>query len=127
MRFQRKTFKTCQIFNKKIPNASDFETKISQPVRFWFECFTRRQILDWKKFNALNFEIKNFTTCQILEKNVFLKSTILREKIIFKKHELEEEVFLKKQFFKKNFACKKSRFGSIYSVKCANFVVYVQF
>ena len=41
-------------------NLSDFELKFSQPVGIWFEVFTTGQILDWKKYHALDFEYKIF-------------------------------------------------------------------
>ena len=44
-----KTYTTCQIL-KKIYNASDFDLKVLQRVRFWIE----------KNYNALDFEIKIF-------------------------------------------------------------------
>ena len=47
-------------FEFNFSNASDFAIKISKPVRFWLNIFTKRQILDWKKYNALDFELWNF-------------------------------------------------------------------
>ena len=91
-----------QISEKKFCNFSDFELKISQRVRFWFDVFTTRQILDWKNYNALDFEFKifrhvrfwNFFECKeitfcffLLRENdvfcnirAFLKSMILNRK-----------------------------------------------
>ena len=91
-------------------NASDFELKILQRVRFWIKFFTTRQFL--KK--------NNFLKSMFLKKKLFLKSTILKKKLLF---------FWKKfsNFFLKKIAHKKSRFVSFYPVKCAMFAFYVQF
>ena len=49
-----------QISEKRFWNLSDFDSKFSQRVWFWFQVSTTRQILDWKKYNALDFELKFF-------------------------------------------------------------------
>ena len=49
-----------QISEKEFWTLSDFELKISQRVRFWFEVCTTRQIWDWKNCNALDFELEIF-------------------------------------------------------------------
>ena len=58
-------FYKVSVFKLK-KNVSDFKKKILQRVRFWNENFTKCQFLNWKKYNASDFEVKNFTTCQIL-------------------------------------------------------------
>ena len=44
----------------ELSNASDCETSSSKRVRFSLKSFTTRQILNWKKCNALDFEGKFF-------------------------------------------------------------------
>ena len=68
-------------------NASDFEIKISKRVRFWLKNFTKRQTLDWKKYNSLDFELKNFGHV-VFWKSVCIQKTtfwfvLLRENDIF--------------------------------------------
>ena len=41
-------------------NASDFEKKNSKRVRFWLKSFTKRQVLDSKNYDPLDFALKNF-------------------------------------------------------------------
>ena len=55
-----KKFSNLSDFEFNFSNASDFGKKISKRVRVWFKTFKMRQILDWKKYNALEFELKNF-------------------------------------------------------------------
>ena len=59
-----------QILNWNFYNASDFELKFLQRVRFWIKIFTTRQILNQN----------NFLKSTILKKKNILKSTILGEK-----------------------------------------------
>ena len=54
-------------FEKEIYNVSDFELGKIHQVRFWFRNFTTRQILDWKKYIALDFEMKIFRLVRFLE------------------------------------------------------------
>ena len=54
-----KKFQNLPDLEFNFSNASDFEIKISKRYRFWLKSFTKRQILDWKKYNALDFELKN--------------------------------------------------------------------
>ena len=117
IRFRRKSVETCQILNKKIYNASHFELKILQRVRFAIKIFTTRQILKKKKF----FKKHDFEEKRIFKKHDF------EEKIIFKKHNFEEEKIFKKQTLEKFLHTKKSGFVSVYPVKCANFAFYVHF
>ena len=42
-------FQNLSKFDLKFSNATDFETKLWKSVRFWFENFTARQLLDKKK------------------------------------------------------------------------------
>ena len=68
-------------------NASYFERKISKRYNFWLQSFTKRQILDWKKYNALDFELKDFGHV-FFWKNVCIQKTtfwfvLLRENDIF--------------------------------------------
>ena len=81
--FWIKNFATCQILNKKICNASDFESEYLHRVRFWIRIF-------------------------------------------FKKHDFEEKNILNSTILKK-ICTQKSRFDSICPVKCAIFAFYVQF
>ena len=74
-----------QISEKFFYNVSDSELKFSQRVRFW---------------------IKNFTTRQILKKNIFLKGEF-EENVIFKKHDFEEENIFKKHDFEEKIIFKK--------------------
>ena len=43
---------------EKVSKPVRFWIKFFTGVRFWFEVFTTRQILDSKKYNALDFELK---------------------------------------------------------------------
>ena len=65
----------------------DFELNLSQRVRFWTEVFTTRQILDWKKYNALDFELKIFRHVRFSKTFASKKTTFwffsLRENDIF--------------------------------------------
>ena len=61
-----------QISEKKFQNLTDFELEILQRVRFW---------------------IKNFTTLQIFNQNIYNASDF-DEKNIFKKHDFEEKFIL---------------------------------
>ena len=106
-----------QISEKKFQNLTDFDLKILQRVRFSTKIFTTRLILMKKRF----FKKHDFE-----ENNIFKKHDF-DEKFIFKKHDFKEKNILTKQILKKKFAHKKSRFDSFYTVKCANFVFYVQF
>ena len=58
------------------------------------------QISDWKKYKALDFELKSLRRVGLWWKN-------------FKKHDLEGKSILKKHDFEKTFIYKKSRFCSI--------------
>ena len=69
-----KKFQNLPDLEFNFSNASDFETKITKRYRFWLKSFTKRQILDWKKYNALDFELKNFGHVNFW-KNVCIQKT----------------------------------------------------
>ena len=80
-------FSNLSDFEFNFSNASDFGKKNSKRVRFWFKSFTKRQILDWKKYNALDFELKIFGHVRFW-KNVCIQKIrfwfiLLRENDIF--------------------------------------------
>ena len=69
-----------QIFNQKFYKASDFELKVLRRVRFQIKIFTTRQILKKNKFlKSLILKKKLFLRNTILKKKLFLKSTILKK------------------------------------------------
>ena len=88
-----------QISEKTFWKLSDFELKFSQRLRFWFEVFTTRQIMDWKKCNALDFEFIIFRyvrlwNCLHPQKSRFgsfdsLKMTYFAIFVFFKQHLFE--------------------------------------
>ena len=82
-----KKFSNLSIFQLKLSYASIFKTNISQRVRFWFKGFTMRQILDWKKYNTLDFELKIFRHVRFWKNVCIQKITfwffLLRENEIF--------------------------------------------
>ena len=53
-------FQKLSDFELTFSNASNFETKNPKRVRFWFKSFTTCHVLDWKKYNALDFDLKFF-------------------------------------------------------------------
>ena len=59
--------------------------KILLRVRFWIQNFTTRQILNWKFYNASDFESEYFFKKHDFEGKKFLKSTILKKKLHTKK------------------------------------------
>ena len=82
-----------QISEKIFYNVPDSELKFLQRVRFWIKCFTTRQILKYKFYDASDFGEK-----------YFLRNMILNKKINFKKHDCEEKnLFKKHDFEKKNY------------------------
>ena len=72
-----KTTHLLSDFKLKFFNASDFETKIAQRIRFWVESLTTRQILDWKTHNVLDFELKIFQHVRLWKKCLHPKSHVL--------------------------------------------------
>ena len=84
MRFRIKNFKSCQILKQKFYklsdfesnfyNASDFKTNFLRRVRFW---------------------IRNFTTRQVLRKDLLLKSPVFKKKF-FSKSEFWEKTCTQK-------------------------------
>ena len=94
-----KKFRNLSGFDLKISNASDFEKKFSQRVRFWLEKFTKRQFLDWKKIQRVKFWINNFSKFQILKNNLHLKNQVLVLSTPWKPHILHFSWFLKKLDF----------------------------
>ena len=74
-----------QILNEKFYDASDFELKFLQRVRFCIKIFTTGQILKKNKF----------LESMILKKKIIFKSTILMKKFIFKKHDFENKLHSK--------------------------------
>ena len=87
-----------QILEKKFQNLPSFELKILQRIRFWIKNFTTRQIFNENIYNASDFEEKCFLKSMILKKK-FLKKHDFVEKFIFNKHDFEES-FFKKQILK---------------------------
>ena len=81
-----------------------------QRVKFWFRSFTTRQILDWKKYNALDCELKIFWHARFW-KNVCIQEItfgffLLRENDIlciflcfFKKHVFVTKISLPVRFW----------------------------
>ena len=69
-------FHNLSNFEINFSNASDLEIKKLHRVRFWFKSFTKRQILDWKNYNALDFELKFFDVWDF-EKMSAIKSQFL--------------------------------------------------
>ena len=63
--FRKKNSTNCQVLELKFSNASDFEKKILQRVRFWFKIFTTRQILNVRNYNASDFELTFFNVSNI--------------------------------------------------------------
>ena len=61
------------------PIVSESRVKTFQSGRFWFQSFTTRTILDWKKIQRVRFWIKNFTMRQTFKQYIFLKSMILKK------------------------------------------------
>ena len=59
----------------------DFETIFSQRFKIWIEIFTTRRIVNWKLYDASDFEKNMFLKNINLKKKVFLKSTILNKKV----------------------------------------------
>ena len=80
---------------------SDFKTKFLQRVRFQIKFFTTRQILKQNFHNVSDFESK------ILQ----------RVRFCFKK-------LFKNQILRKNVHTKNSRFDLIYPVKWTNFAIF---
>ena len=90
MILNEKVFVKSVSFNKNFFVLSDFELNFSQRVGFWFEVSTTRQslkILNWKKYNALVFEIKIFRQVTFWKKFASKKITfwffLLRENDLF--------------------------------------------
>ena len=58
-----------------------------ESVRFWFKSYTTRQLLDWKKYYALDFELKTFRHVRFWKNVCIQKITssfiLLRENDIF--------------------------------------------
>ena len=54
---------------------SEFGEKIQTFVRFWIKSFTTRQISDWKKYNALDFELKTFRHVRFWKKKFAFKKS----------------------------------------------------
>ena len=104
---------------------SDFGEKGFGLVRFWFQTFTRRQILNHGFHNASDFEsdflqcvkfwMKNFPTCQILNWYFFNVS------------DFEFKNFHRVKDFDENNSFKKSHFDSIYHTKLSIFAFFVLF
>ena len=67
-------------FELKFSNAADFESKFPQRVRFWTKFFYNASDFELKFLQRVRFWIENFTTRQILNENIFLKSLILEKK-----------------------------------------------
>ena len=101
-----------------------------------------RQVLDWKKYNALDFELKNLWRVKFWRKNSFWKSwfwkrtlhtknyvwilfTLLIAQILsfmcnFKKHDFEEKIFSEKNDFEYKTFSKKHDFEWKKIVKSIN-------
>ena len=89
VRFPVRKFTTCQLLRQLFEHASHFELNNSQRVRFWIE----------KKINALCFETKNFSSCQILKKCLHSKFHVLVHFYPCKRHVLHFLCYFKKHNF----------------------------
>ena len=81
-----KNFKTCKILKQKFHKVSDFKTKFLQPVRFFWESFSKirfctKMCIEKIKF-WLNLPRKLEEFCNFC---AFLNSRILTQKNVFKK------------------------------------------
>ena len=120
--FWIKIFSTRQILNWKFYDASDFELKFLQRVRFWRINFQRARF--WRNLKSTILKKKIFLKSTILKKictqkitfclillrqmrkfcvsRAYLKSTILK-KFFLKSMILNEKVFVKSVILNKNF------------------------
>ena len=84
-----KNFRHFPDFELNFSNATNFETKFSHCVRFWFKSFTTPHFLDWKKLQRVRFWNKTFLTCHIFEKMFASKKSPFGSFYSMKRHILQ--------------------------------------
>ena len=71
--FWTRNFSACQISSRNKDNASQFDLKIFERVRFWVSMKHSSFDFELRKAQSVRFRNKNFSNCQILTENLHSK------------------------------------------------------
>ena len=129
--FELNIFYNVPVLNQIFEQASDFELKILQRVRYWITFLNMRDFLNWifykpsdfglKNFHRVMFWIKNFSSRQILNKPLQSKCHVLvlfnpwKRHLLhflwcFKKHNFELKLLLRVRIrIEKNTTCQSPK------------------